>query len=683
MKRALAVLILLLPATLALAGTQVVSFRAVDVAAPDLPPAELQQRWQQLASAGTPFLVRLEGGASLPHARQPVIEGVQYLRPVPPYSWIVRAVVRRAAPPSNLRWCGELPPQAKLGVGLARSVATDIVRVQRVDHTVATIRLDRNNTLDALLNDPEVIAVDAAHPPFRPANDVVRLITGAETVQANPWNLTGENITLGIWDEGDVKHPDFDGRLTNVRSVGTSEHATHVAGTMAGDGSLSDGRYRGIAPAAEIYAWDFEDPIADMPDAVEYGIAWNNNSWTYWISNDLENCSYLNTYDELSASYDALVRGDMLATPIGTVFAAGNMGGDTDCGIELRDGYSSLPPPGTAKNVVCVGSTDDGHDMSWYSSFGPTEDGRIKPDIVALGCQEPGTGYITSTLPPNVYGGDGWCGTSMATPQVTGAAALLLQLAERNGLDLFPAAVKALLIAGARDIQKRGPDYRSGYGHLDLPAAVAMLSNDGLTVGALSEEETVYELEVEIPVGLPMIELTLVWDDPAPSETAKQLLVNDLDLRLIDPGGGNYRPWVLNPDEPSAVATRSEDHTNNVEQVRIDDPAGGIWTVRVTATVLQVQQPFALAGWMLGDTSCDGDGDRSPGTQCGGDDCDDGDPDTHVGAPEICDDEIDNDCDGFVDEGCSEDTPDPIVVDDDEDDEDDEDNDGGGGGCSC
>jgi len=664
MKRILPLLLLLCALGATAGDGPALRFHAGDVAAPTMSAAQLSAQWKTLIDAGHPFLVRFDRGPALPAALEPQAYGLRWLAPVPPDGYVVVAVPGDHRVPSFVRWAGKLPAAAKIGPALARQMSASTYRVQRLDEPLRIVAAAKALPLAALLADPRVLQVDRTRPPFRPANDRVRKITGADVVQRNPWNLSGAGVNLGIWDEADVDHSDFAGRLTNMQSLGASEHATHVAGTMAGDGAAGGGLYAGVAPGAKIFAWDFEDPQADLAgEGFANNVAWINNSWTYWIEEAQENCSALNTYDEFTAAYDEFARGSY-GQVVGIVFAAGNMADMWDCGIVKRGGYESLPPPGTAKNVITVGSADDGNTVSFFSSRGPTADGRIKPDIVAMGCDQIDDGYITSTLPGDEYGGPGWCGTSMASPQVTGAAGLLLELAERREIEAPSSLFKALFIAGARDVAPPGPSFATGYGHIDLAASASMLNRAAFVVDTLTAEKSLYEKEIDVPVGTAALEVTLAWDDPAANPTASIALVNDLELRLIDPDDNEHLPWVLDPADYDAAATRGADHLNNSEQVRVDNPAAGRWKVRVSIALLVQEQTFSLAGWALNRLDCDRDGDRSPGEICQGDDCDEDDPTIHPGAAEICDDMIDQNCNGELDDGCRE-------IDDDNDDDDD------------
>ena len=643
-------------------------FLGGDVPAPDLPPKTLNAEWRRLLAAGHPFLVRTALAPALPAGRRPPRDGLVWLAPVPPDGWIVLPAAASAPRPPYVKWFGIIPPTAKKTAGLASARDRGGYLVRR-GGGIGPVRATKGEELTRLLADPDVWAVAPSMPARAPANNHVRRIIGADFAQDAPWNLSGDGVSVAMWDEGRVLHADLAGRTTNLADGEASDHSTHVCGTMAGNGALSDGLYRGVAPRVRVFAWRYDDPVMDLPQALERNASWINNSWVYFIDDSEANCEYLGAYDSYTAEFDRAVAGEDGA-PIGISFAGGNMGAADDCGIALRDGYGSIPPPATAKDIIAVGSTDDGRQVSFYSSLGPTTDGRIKPDLMAVGCVKPDPGYIVSTLPAISYGGTGWCGTSMAAPQVTGTAALLYELAARSAIALSPALVKALLIATARELEDPGPSYTSGWGELDTAAAVVMLAEQAFVTGELAAADEVFEQEITVPEGLPALEVTLAWDDPAAAETAARALVNDLELRLVDPAGDEILPWALDPDDPAAAAAPGEDHRNNVEQVRADAPAGGVWKVRVGAAALATAQPFALAGWMLGDPTCDGDADRSPGPQCDGDDCNDADPAVHPGAAEICGNGFDEDCDNQADESCDNDddtTPPDDTTDDDQD----------------
>ena len=141
--------------------------------------------------------------------------------------------------------------------------------------------------------------------------------------------------------------------------------------------------------------------------------------------------------------------------------------------------YDCIGFPGTAKNVITVGATNSDNDtMTSFSSWGPTNDGRLKPEVSAPGCEAGGEGFIKSTLPGDIYGSSIFCGTSMAAPAVSGTIALMLEEFASKTIEPWPSTIKAILIHTAKDLGNIGPDYSFGYGRINAKAAVDLIRKD-------------------------------------------------------------------------------------------------------------------------------------------------------------------------------------------------------------
>ncbi len=440
-------------------------------------------------------------------------------------------------------------------------------------------------------------------------NDEIRANINADEVHAAPYGLSGAGLTVGMWDNGSAatNHDDYNDRLTVGDGCSIGSHPSAVCGIMAGDGTRSTnyggyaGQWAGVAHEVEIASYSWPDDAANM-DAehahaiTNYDIILSQNSWGWGLCSSY--CEYYGEYDDWSQNYDRLVRGSQ-GKKLTVVFSAGNDGDCDDCASEIPDfPYGTIPGPGsTSKNAIVVGSNDaDDDGLSYYSSMGPTLDGRLKPDIVAPGCKS----YegITTTYTNNNYTSSG-CGTSYSAPAVSGCVALLEEdYIPRFGSEPWPSTVKALLIQGAEDQGNNGPDFQFGYGRVNIQNTVDIVRADGgandlIKEDTLSPTET-WEYDIDVTGGSLMV--TLAWDDYEGDYGAGGvMLVNDLDLELEAPGGAIYRPWVLNPSNPSANATTGMDHLNNVEQVEVSSPATGTWTVRVTATVMpEANQDFSI-----------------------------------------------------------------------------------------
>jgi hypothetical protein len=306
--------------------------------------------------------------------------------------------------------------------------------------------------------------------------------------------------------------------------------------------------------------------------------------------------------------------------PAGSVVAAG----ETDIGTNLRQFklWGNLRIPNSAKNTIEVANiTSDSNALAPSSGRGPTDDGRVKPDLAGPGSQAGGDGGVTSTWPGNLY--NTISGTSMSTPAVAGSAVLLTEWYKTACVTGGPTpdALKALLIHTAQDLTTipnvagvfTGPDFAFGYGRLRVKNAVDLLPHH-LQEAAAAVGDTDYTITIG---AMQPLKVTLVWNDPpwtanaAPSAVTG-ILQNDLDLLLIAPDGTQYTPWVVNGANPFAAAISSSfpaatpipasarDRRNTIEQVVVPNAMAGTWTIRVTASLLNLPpQSYTLVSEAL------------------------------------------------------------------------------------
>ncbi|WP_271595902.1 S8 family serine peptidase [Bradyrhizobium sp. CCBAU 25360] len=495
-------------------------------------------------------------------------------------------------------------------------------------------------------------SVKFIEPVFTPTlqNTHVDRNIGADLAAKAPHFLTGAGVRVGVWDGGHVAedHPSFTGRLSvdldRERGVlrHDHQHSTHVAGTIAGNGEFSapiiagDGasnkegalpafgdevkrtiladaasapagpaatgdtedHYPGIAPKAEILSFDFIEAdhellglLIEKPLAIDLV----NNSWGLNLTS--QNCSQLATYSPLgTAEFDAIAsgeRGNQTVRRIPIIFSAGNARNDGICGMSLALGFPnfrSITPPGTGKNVITVGAIDaDNNNMTEFSSWGPTADGRIKPDVVAPGCRQLGAGEqgIVSAVPATGIGR--MCGTSMAAPAVAGTVALLIEKMGKLGFqksDVYPSTYKALLIHGAEDLGRPGPDFVYGFGRVRLIPTLTLMDQKAFFQATVARENEIQTRVVVVPPNRKRLKVTLAWDDRATGPFTSEALTNDLDLLLVSPSAEQHLPFILNtvPGKENEVAGRGVDHRNVVEQVTVDNPVAGNWSAAVRAT---------------------------------------------------------------------------------------------------
>ncbi|WP_322814184.1 S8 family serine peptidase [Chloroflexus sp.] len=571
-------------------------------------------------------------------------EGVTLLAYVPDHAWyasIPTTWLQTATLPASIRAIAAIQPTDKLSPRLNRNrnqqplpvlIATyadielTIIHdlVQRLGGSVSKTVPERQYVL-AYLPDvasltilsqmDSVFWIDAWPGPFEQKNDGGRSATKTDQVHAlgyhgNPVSAPG-SIVIGVWDCGWVEsnHPAFADRLTIGDPTspdngcggapGTNDHATHVAGTAAGSGANSpSGRdLRGHADQAIVLSYDVDNAAQEVIQAIQaYNLDISQNSW----GPDPGGCdtTVLGVYDQTAADFDALIHGTFSPTvtkTVSVVFANGNE--QTYC----PNGWRTSSGGAMGKNVIAVGATNsDDKSMTNFSSFGPTEDGRVNPTVVAPGCESSGESAIWSTLPGQTYGGDNWCGTSMAAPAISGILGLMLEAYNLTyNSDPLPATLRAILVHTAEDLGNPGPDYQFGYGHVDALAAINLITattspaqSRYIKTNTITNGQT-QEYVINHPGA--SLTCTLAWDDVPATLPASQTLINNLNLRLIGPDTNLYLPWVLDKNNPANPATQGINNVDTIEQVRIANAAAGEWTVQVVGSnIPQGPQAYAL-----------------------------------------------------------------------------------------
>lgn len=487
-------------------------------------------------------------------------------------------------------------------------------------------------------------------------NDRARVLLGIEKNGQGVVHLaqTGAGQIIGVADTGiDENHPDLCSQIAGVSARGRKNdasdpdgHGTHVAGSIAGDGSASAQAVRGTAPNARLFFQSVMDSaglLGGLPtdiyelfdEAYTVGARIHNNSWgartaSRYVAHSME-------VDEFVADHR-----DMLI-----VIAAGNEGTSANP-LNSRKGYVdwlSMSSPASAKNALTVGASrsdrtqggfanqtwhdlwpqeypnrpiasertsGDPEKLAAFSSRGPCDDMRIKPDLVA-----PGTNILStrSSLAPDkkfwgnhpdnpryAYMG----GTSMATPLVSGCAALVREYYQKvHEHDPSAALLKATLINSTRWLRgkdaladhKLMPNYHQGFGCLHMPWAIPNPDDPLLAldfwdrwqqIGAsLHSSGERLRLQFSIAGNYPL-RICLVWTDHP-----GRALQNDLDLFLESQAGGKREKWTGNPDALRLV--RSPDRENNVEMIRLEQPKPGNYLIQIAAhNILHGPQDFAL-----------------------------------------------------------------------------------------
>jgi hypothetical protein len=506
------------------------------------------------------------------------------------------------------------------------NAATDAVRrntgrVRSVIRTINSMVVHIPfSMIDALADEDCVQYIEPPLPILAEVNDSNRARVGANIVHQAPYNLDGSGVRVLVYDAGKMfPHPDFTGRIT-IGASDTSDvitHATHVGGTIGGAGT-SNALYKGMAPGVHLISYGFEqvgglhqgflytdpgDIEHDFREAINtYQAAIDNSSIGTNTAPNGFPCDWEGDYGVTDVLLDQIIRGGSLvpgggfSEPFRATWANGNERGSGRCNGPA--GYHSTAPPACGKNCIFVGALNSNDDsVTSFTSWGPSDDGRLRPDVSAPGCQSNADGGVTSC---NAGGGYvALCGTSMAAPTACGVSALIIQ----DWRSIFSGApdprnstLKAILAHTAIDVQNPGPDFQTGYGSIRAPRAIDFLRSQNLTESSLGQGDTFRAVALVNP-GDPELKITIAWDDFPATPNITSALINDLDLVVTSPSGNRAFPWTLgglaNPAAP-AVQTQ-ENHLDNLEQVFVSNPEPGAWLIEVRATnIPSGPQPFSI-----------------------------------------------------------------------------------------
>lgn len=459
--------------------------------------------------------------------------------------------------------------------------------------------------------------------------------------------LSGSSSTLagkiGIWDGGRVlaTHQEFAGNAVIQQqdaADSVNSHATHLAGTLVARGI--NPQAQGMAYGASLLAWDYTDDLTEIVTAAPtlllsnhaYGpvAGWvynpsrsgtdPNQKWEWWgnttmsttedylfgfyttKAHDLDRIAYNNPFYLMVRSADN--KRAETGPPAGTAYYLKNTNEKSTLTRSRNDAYDVIPGEATAKNVLTVGAADLTFDSqnqpqtitsTSFSGWGPTDDGRIKPDLLGMGTS------IFSTLADNSASYGNYTGTSMASANVTGSLVLLQELysQQKNGAIssaktasassnqfMRSATLRALAIhTASRTAPAAGPDYRQGWGLLNTERAARVLLNTDqahLILEKTLQSGGTFTQRLVAQGNEPLI-VTLCWTDPEGTATTVSpayvndrtpKLVNDLDIRLTD-GRSVSLPFILDPGNPSQPARTGDNIRDNVEQIYIPNPTPG------------------------------------------------------------------------------------------------------------
>jgi Subtilase family len=402
-----------------------------------------------------------------------------------------------------------------------------------------------------------------------------RGINGINLAQYTIPGATGEGISIGIkekkMDAGDI---DLQRRVlpSSIAAAESDNHAT-VISSLAGGAGNSYYSGKGLAWKCKFFPSSYDALFPDDGSLLaQNGVTVQNHSYGTIIQN---------FYGAEAAGYDAQAAQH---TNILHIFSSGNKGQETSAQGPYANiaGYANLTGNfKMAKNIITVAAIDTDYIIAPFSSAGPLFDGRMAPQVAALG--------------PN--------GTSDAAALVSGTAALLQQVYKDSNNGVLPAAslIKAVLYNTADDVGNKGIDYRSGFGAINVYSAIKTIQQRKFAGGSLLQNET-WTKSITIPPQAANLKITLSWTDTSSGINNFKALVNDLDLELIETSTGRiFRPWCLSTvaaiDSLQAIPVRKRDSLNTAEQVSIERPDAGQYQLKISARQVQTinKQDFNIA----------------------------------------------------------------------------------------
>ena len=436
-------------------------------------------------------------------------------------------------------------------------------------------------------------------------------------------SITGTGMVAGIWDGGTVRdtHELLAGQVTNQagQTMPVDNHMTHVSGTMVGKLVATQPSARGIAFGATSKNYDWTADKAEMTAFAAGGFLVSNHSYGY--ANDATIPAWqFGAYDSEARAWDEITKNAPFYLP----FVAGGNEQQSSGNRAAKLGYDIITGSSAAKNVMTVGALNGDKSMSDYSNWGPTDDGRVKPEIVAKG-----TGINSAQAfegaPPvasnTAYSGNGASssGTSYATPAAA-AASLLLQQYYRslNPAYMLASTLKTLMLGTAEDLGQIGPDHKFGWGLLNVEAAANAikirttnpapgvgnfdytLANsrgsviDEITVNPAADSTAEIQRTVIAKGGVPLV-VNIGWTD---DEGIAQVLaegvdpilsrmVYEFDILVRQTGGGDKRSWKI-----PTMANRTADATESTSW--FESSGGNFKQAIVAAPVANAQYTIFL-----------------------------------------------------------------------------------------
>lgn len=469
----------------------------------------------------------------------------------------------------SLRYYNDISP-VRIKQKLA---ALQIEVTESVDHGQIVIVKVSKNKISKLAQEAFVRYVTIIAEPGTPESDDGRHLHTANAIDGDFYgarNYDGTGVTMAINDDGFVgPHIDFKGRAnqTDVAGDFTGTHGDMTTGIAVGAGNL-DPQVRGMATGSRVFVRQYRASMAGtLPLHQDSSVLVFSSSYSNGCNGGYTNTTFL-------------VDKEIYDNPnLMQVFSAGNSN-NQNCGYGAGTQWGNVTGGHKiGKNVIATANLNNNDIISNSSSRGPASDGRIKPDISAHGVDH------LSTDPDNTYAPGG--GTSAACPGIAGVFTQLNHAyKEMNAGAIAPSALlKLALLVTASDLGNDGPDFIFGWGKVNALRSVNLLEQNRYFLDTISQAGTKTHT-ITVPVGVKRARIMVYWADKEGSTSSNFALVNNLDCQVTDPSNVVHLPWILdhaaNATTLGLPATRGVDSINNMEQIAIDNPAAGNYTLDIS-----------------------------------------------------------------------------------------------------
>lgn len=447
--------------------------------------------------------------------------------------------------------------------------------------------------------------------------------------------LDGKNMIVGVWDgqvalanhrefiENGVSGVRLGNKISSLLNMDEEQlkvnqksrnHATHVVGTIKARGIYA--KAKGMAPNAQVVSFDWEQDTVEMAELAKKGLLVSNHSYGISALDEdfvpLVPPSYFGVYNREASRFDKVA---YLYPYFQPVVSAGNDRLEYDLINAGKNGNDLLLGIANAKNTIVVAATElheDGHtEVADFSSFGPTSDFRIKPDIAANGVRIISSGYANPdplTAEPITTKYVKMSGTSMATPVVSGILTLWQQWAIENKKFPFKAAtIKGIMVQSADYLLDDRPDHQTGWGMINAKKGVELMVNSLNNTAVIEERVLLNEGEYRQKFTLDeyneKLMVTLTWTDIEQNtqgfnfktDNQQKVLINDLDMRLYK-DGVEYLPWYLNKSFHNLNAMKGDNDVDNIEKIEVVNAEEGEYevVVRHKGALVNGRQDFSL-----------------------------------------------------------------------------------------